>query len=227
MFEIDLEWPIASRYVVQPAKPQKYLWPGKRLLRPDVAIYPAEDATITSHRPLDHNPALYAEFAKLNGSERACLQFAHKYGLPQADLRNRAHYPASLETLRVWKAQIKLVRDIINRCELSRSNPQEAFRRFGKKDMWLFGVVELYLSVKSRNSPATLDVRPRNLFAAIQLQAIAAILTGRKSVQCIECSTPFEIGRGARRSQAKFCSTRCKDSYHNRLKAQARRMDHA
>ena len=29
------------------------------------------------------------------------------------------------------------------------------------------------------------------------------------------------------RSQSKFCSTRCKDSFHNRLKAQSRRTDHA
>jgi hypothetical protein len=44
---------------------------------------------------------------------------------------------------------------------------------------------------------------------------------------CFECSRPFEIGRGARRLHSKFCSTRCKDNYHNRLKAQARRTDHA
>jgi hypothetical protein len=212
MFEIDLQWPVASRYVLRPAP------------RRDVAIHPAEDATFTLCRPIDQTPALYAEFAKLDGSEGACLQFAHKHGLLHADLRYPGHDPGVLETLRNWRGHIEVVRDLIERCELSRANPAEAFRRFGKQDKWLFGV-QLYLSLKSRNSPATLDVRTESLAAAIELQAIAAILEGRKSAQCIECSTWFEIGHGARRSQSKFCSTRCKDTYHNRLKAQARKTD--
>jgi hypothetical protein len=220
MFEIDLEWPVANGYVVRPVK---------RPPRPDVAIYPAADATITWHRPLDHNPALYAEFAKLDGSEKGCLQFAHKYGLLFTDLTRPlglGNDPGVFETLKNWRGYIKSIRDIINRCELSRANPAEAFRRFGKQDKQLFSV-ELYLCVESRNSPASLDVRAKSLAAAIEFQAIKAILKGRKSTQCFECSTWFVIGHGARRSQSKFCSTRCKDAYHNRLKAQAKRTDHA
>jgi hypothetical protein len=157
--------------------------------------------------------------------------FAHKYGQLHSEVTRFPTHPDSvgvgaLETLRMWKISISIVRDIIGVCELSRTNPREAFRRFAKQDIRLWGV-ELFISVKSRNSPATVDVRAPNLAAAIQLQAVAAILEGRKSAQCIECGTWFQIGAGARRSQSKFCSTRCKDTYHNRLKAQARRTDHA
>jgi hypothetical protein len=128
---------------------------------------------------------------------------------------------------RVWKQLIKRTRDLIRRCELSRANPEEAFRQFGKKGRRLFGV-ELSLSIKSSKSPVTLEIRPETLIAAIELQAVQSIVfEGRQSQQCIECSKWFPVGIGARRSQSKFCSMRCKDNYHNRLKAQARRMVHA
>jgi hypothetical protein len=222
MFEIDLEWSVASQYVLQPVRQG----PTR-----DLAIYPAKGAKIARYRPLEQYPALYAEFAKLDGSKQTCLQFAHKYGLLFADLMRPlglGNDPGVFETLKNWKGSIKNVSEIIQRCELSRTNPAEAFRQFGKQDKSLFGV-DLYLSIKSPNSPATLDVRGvRFLVAAIELQAIQSILNARKSVQCIECTTWFEIGGGARRSQSKFCSTRCKDNWHNRLKkAQARRTDHA
>jgi hypothetical protein len=208
MFEIDLEWPVASRYVFRRVR-----WPKQ-----DVAIFPAEDATIVRRRPLEQNPSLYAEFARLDGSKKSCLEFAGRYGLILADLTYPGQDPGGLETLTMWRDHIQLVKDIIWRCELSRADPAEAFRQFGKKDEQVGGV-ELYLSNKSPKSPVSLDVRALSLIHAIELQAVQSILGGRRSISCIECSTWFEIGAGARRSLSKFCSTRCKDSYHNRLKA--------
>jgi hypothetical protein len=214
MFEIELEWPLASEYVTRPARASE--------LKNDVAIYVAENAKITLRRPLDQNPTLYLELGNLDGSEQACLKFARKYGTLNADPRYPAVDPGYVETLAVWKGQIERLNGIIRRCELSRDNPREAFRRFGKEDKGLHGV-ELYLSIKGANSPATIDVRCSSLFGALELQAIQSILQGRRSLQCIECPRWFEIGTGARRSQSKFCSKRCKDNFHNRLKAQARR----
>jgi hypothetical protein len=220
MLEINLDWPVASQYVVRKSRVAK----GQR------AIYVAENATITLKRPLDENPSLYAEFAKLDGSEEACLNFAHRYGTLFIDPRHRGPAtfdPGVMERLSDWRAWIEDVRGIIDRCTLSRADPREAFRQFGKKDKSLHRV-ELYLSIKNSNSPATLEMHAESLFVGMQLQAIhATLLEGRKSVQCIECTKPFLMGRGSRRSQSKFCSTRCKDSYHNRRKAQARRTDHA
>jgi hypothetical protein len=223
--EISLEWPVASRYVVRDIE----LY-GDHPRSHRAAIRIAEDATIAVRRPLEEHASLYAEFANLNGSEKACLDFAHKYGtlfLPE-DARTRVSRSSpDLESFVNWKQEIKKVRDIIKRCELSRSNPAEAFRQFGKRDKWLVGV-ELVLSIKDSHSRAALETRVGTLIAGIQLQAVQSVLfEGRKSVQCIECNRPFLIGGGARRSQSKFCSTRCKDSFHNNLKAKARRTDHA
>jgi hypothetical protein len=211
MFEIELEWLAASRHVLLPASSSKR----------DFAIYPAEGATIIRRRPLEQNPSLYAEFAKLDGSQQSCLKFADQYGLTVVDATRPAIDPGTAETLSLWRDHIKVVREIISRCELSRTNPAEAFRQFGKKDE-LVGGVRLYLSNKSPKSPISLDVRALTLIHAIQIQAARSILVGRKSIQCIECSTWFEVGGGARRSLSKFCSPRCKDTYHNRLKAKDR-----
>jgi hypothetical protein len=223
MFEIDLEWSFASQYELRPV--------GQGPTR-DLAIYPAEGAKITRYRPLEQYPALHAEFAKLDGGEQSCLQFAEKYGLLQVDASARPHeqiinFIGAAETLGFWNHYIQRVNEIIYLCELSRRNPAEAFRQFGKHSIELLFDGRIDLSIKGSSSPATLDVRVVNLISAIEMQAIASILADRKSVQCIECSTWFEIGGGARRSQSKFCSMRCKDSYHNRLKAQARRTSHA
>ena len=216
MLEIKLEWPVASQYVVRQVPPTS-----------EPAIRPAKDATISLKRPLEENPNLYADFARLDGTKKACLDFAHKYGTLFYPVSGIAYERPVLESFTNWRRQIKNIRDVIRRCDLSRSNPADAFFQFGKNDKRLFGV-ELFLSIKSSNSPATLEMHAGTLIAGMQLQAVQSILLeGRKSVQCIECSGPFEIGRGARRSQSKFCSTGCKDDYHNRLKAQGRRNDHA
>ena len=216
MFEIELEWPVASQYVLRPVRQPK-----------DIAIYPADGASIVRHRPLEQNSSLYAEFAQLDGSKESCLKFAESYGLINVDLTYvdltnpnpiKVRSIDIRESLTSWRAMIERIKDIIWRCQLSRTNPAEAYRQFGKKDKEV-GHVEIYLSMKGPISPLVLDVRPTSLIGAIELQAVRSILIGRNSIQCIECSRWFEVGGGARRSLSKFCSPRCKDTYHNRLKA--------
>jgi len=217
MIEISLEWQVASRYVLR----RIY---GVSSNSSNLAIRPADDATFTSHRPIEQNPSLYAEFAALDGTTESCLQFAHKYGLlwhAKPPKKEFASHP--LDSVTDWKKYIRRIRDTMKRCEIGRSRPAEAFRQFGNKDQMLLGGLSAYLSIKSPKSPPSLDVRCGYLLSAMELQAVLSILGGHKTVQCIECPRWFEIGSGARRSQSKFCSTRCKDNYHNRLKAEAKR----
>jgi hypothetical protein len=210
-FEIDLDWPVASQYVARAAKK----------LRGHRAIFVAEGATLTMRRPFDDNPNLYAEFADLDGSERSYLQFAHKYGTLIV------HSGSGIsEPFRIWHGQIQHIREIIECCRLGRARPTQAFHRFGKREISLSGL-EAYLSIVSPKAPPTLTVRCESFSGALKLQAIRSILGGRDVRNCIECSKPFEIGAGAHRSQSKFCSIRCKDTYHNRLKAVAKRGRHA
>jgi len=217
MFEIDLDWPVASHYVTRAAEKP----PGDR------AIFVAEAATLTVRRPFDDNPNLFAEFADLDGSEQSCLQFAHKYGTLIVDPRRDVLDAGILESLSQWRGYIRYIQDIINCCKIGRARPAEAFRQFGKQDFSLYGRLNAYLSIVSPKAPPTLSFRCEYFFGALELQAIRSILGGRDVAKCIECSRPFEIGPGARRSQAKFCTTRCKDTYFNRLKAEAKRGRHA
>jgi hypothetical protein len=210
--EIDLKWPVASRYVLRPVA-------RAGSAKKELALHPADDATITYQRPLEREPSLYAEFAKLDGSEQSCLEFAQQYGLLIVSRYPDLLHLCEAETLSFWRAHIKSIRDMIALCELGHSNPAEAFRQFGKREFSLYGDLELSLSIKSPRTPPSIDVRSTYLLAAIELQAIQSIIAGRKSIQCIECSKFYEIGGGARRSLSKFCSQRCKDTYHNRLKA--------
>jgi hypothetical protein len=212
-FEIDLEWPVASHYVTRAAKEP----------RGDRAIFVAKGATLTMRRPFDDNPNLFAEFAELDGSEQSCLQFAHKYGT----LFAKAFDSGMLDSLSVWRGEIQHIGDIIQCCKLGRARPAHAFRQFGKWDKPLSGRLDAYLSIVSPKAPPTLTIRCQSFIGALELQAIQSILGGRDVSKCIECSKPFEIGAGARRSQSKFCSIRCKDTFHNRRKAEAKRGRHA
>jgi hypothetical protein len=215
MFELDLEWPVATEYVVRAATRP----------RGDRAIYVGKNAAYTLRKPLEENPKLYLEFANLDGSESACLKFAHSYGAI-SDLRYPLQDPGTLDSLSQWRGHIQNIRDIIKLCELGRARPSEAFRLFGKRDK-LLGGLQAYVSMESPRFPPTLKIRCEDLVPGIELQAVQSILGGRTTVQCIECPRWFEIGAGARRSQSKFCSTRCKDKHHNRLKAEAKRSRHA
>jgi hypothetical protein len=164
---------------------------------------------------LEKNPRLYQEFASLDGSVEACLKFAHEYGL----LNDRA---PDIETLKFWKAQRDHLKRIIEFCELGVTNPREALRQFDREELILHAQFDPVLSLCGPHRPPVLSMRHTSLAGAIQMQAVQLILGGRKSIKCYQCSQWFEIGSGARRSLSKFCSRRCKDTYHNRQKREGR-----
>jgi hypothetical protein len=72
-----------------------------------------------------------------------------------------------------------------------------------------------------------LSLKPFSLLGAIWLQFAVAVEERRNFEKCKNCGRPFEISRMAstgKRSDAKFCSTRCRvGSYHMRIE-QARRL---
>jgi hypothetical protein len=58
-----------------------------------------------------------------------------------------------------------------------------------------------------------LVVEPTSLLAAIKLQLLENVSKGINSIQCLHCDDWFD-----RRAGAKFCSDKCKDTYHNMQK---------
>ena len=72
-----------------------------------------------------------------------------------------------------------------------------------------------------------LSLNPLSLLGAIWLQFAAAVEGRRNFEKCKNCGRPFEISRAAatgKRSDAKFCSTRCRVGGYQRRIEQARRL---
>src|SRR5260221_14562980 len=72
-----------------------------------------------------------------------------------------------------------------------------------------------------------LSLKPLSLLGAIWLQFAAAMEEQRNFEKCKNCGRPFEISRAAltgKRSDAKFCSTRCRVRGYQRRMEQARRL---
>jgi hypothetical protein len=202
MFKVELDWPVASGYVVRPSA----------ILRGQPALFAEDGAAITWQRPLEANPQLYLQFARLDGSEQSCLGFARTNGL----LFHRSRRTG--DPLKLWREYIEHLKHIIEFCKLGTANPRQALRQFGRQKLGLLAKFSPILSLQGPLAPPTLSMRCDSLLGGIQVQAVQSILGGRKLVQCVECSTWFEVGPGARRSLAKFCSPRCKDTFHNRRK---------
>ena len=58
---------------------------------------------------------------------------------------------------------------------------------------------------------------PTSLLAALWLQFASALTEQKQYRECMRCKRPVEIagGRGGRRSQTKFCSDKCRYTFHN------------
>jgi hypothetical protein len=203
MFAIDLDWQVASRYELREVVRSE----GET----EIAICPAQGATVTLQRPIEQSLGLYIELAGLDGSEQSCLEFAHKYGLLiNSDAQGLSH----------WMMCVEDLRHTISICQLGSSNPRQAWKQFGNQEHDLAISFTPVIAMQGPLAPPLFLLRYTSLFDAIEFQAVQSILGGRMPMQCLECSTWFEIGGGGRRrSQAKFCSRRCKDRFHNRLKS--------
>ncbi len=218
MFDIDFEWPVAQTYESGGAPAYRY---------PDTwAVYPTK-GPVTWRRPLGSEPPLYLQFLRLDGSEQSCLEFAKKYGLLRFDIAQDSGWSEPLtgwgsaaykwcEHMDFWRREIQRIRNLQSILEGTRTHPTEVFRRerFGLSAPL---AVSLVMTPKG---PPMIHLRCGTLLDAIELQCVRSFLAGRGSYQCAECSSWFEVGPGAHRSHAVFCSRTCKDHHHNRLKAE-------
>jgi hypothetical protein len=220
-FDINFEWPLARRYEVGHGPTST-----SKVVR---AIYPTEGPP-TLGRPLDASPALYAEFLDLDVSEPSILRFASKYGLLEHNIAKEAGWMESSiapycdpewkwsEPITAWSDGIQRIKRLQAFLEDARSHPREVFRR--RERFHLNAPLAVALEMKNPKDLPVIDLRPSGtLLDALELQCLQAFFAGRRSYQCAECSRWMEIGPGARRSHAKFCSRTCKDRARNREKA--------
>jgi hypothetical protein len=225
-FDIDFEWPVARQYEIGHGPTST-----SKIVR---AIYPTQ-GPVTLCRPLDDKPALYAEFLDLDASEPSILQFANKYGLLEHNIAKEPAWMGSgsifpsivpysdpgwkwSEPISAWSDGIRRLKRLQEFLKEARSHPREVFRR--RERFHLIAPLAVALEMKNPKDLPVIDLRPSGtLLDALELQCLQAFFAGRTSYQCAECSRWMEIGPGARRSHAKFCSRTCKDRARNREKA--------
>ena len=151
------------------------------------------------HRPLEYHRTLYLEFAKLDGTDQSCLEFANRFGLLGLNPKGRG------EALVLWQdAIIGLAKAI----ELSQSD------RRALEGYWI-----LPLQGALRPSPPdgrlVFRLSPGSLMHAMQLQFVHAISSGLTIKVCRLCGDWFEAGGDLRRRDAQFCSKEHKVNYFN------------
>ena len=154
-------------------------------------------------RPFEFHRALYADFAKLDGSAQACIYFANKFGLlwapqPNAkvdgdDLYSWQHCIASMDTaIRLWG-----------------TDPHAL------KDRLTIGPLRGSLMPSPPDGRLVFRLRPSSLHHGMQLQFVQAISSGLRIKECEFCGIWFEAGGDERRSDAQFCSKDHKIKFHN------------
>ena len=134
----------------------------------------------------------------------------------------RKHYPGQVGEFltladnhalnsRTWTAQIRRLAEVTrNHVELT-SVPMIAEAIQATVNLALKETVGPLISWSSRSRTFRFQLAPRSLAGALWLQAALALSLPLKILPCPICDTPFEISRaGGARSDAKFCSDKCK-----------------
>jgi len=87
--------------------------------------------------------------------------------------------------------------------------------------------VEARLLFRGNERRLQVSLMPRNLLGALWLQFAAAVDGLKNFTKCHQCGVPFELSRAPRtgkRSDAKFCSARCRVALYRGRIEEARRM---
>jgi hypothetical protein len=78
------------------------------------------------------------------------------------------------------------------------------------------GEIGIFL-VPGPDGKPQLSLKPGEIQGALTLCAARMIATGTTFTTCLNCKAPFlRGGQSDRRSDAVFCSSRCKSEYHNK-----------
>jgi hypothetical protein len=155
-------------------------------------------------RPLQIE-GLYLKFAGLDGSPKACLEFAKSWGL----LRQPAGLGAS-ERVSDWKREIARMRSVV---DVSKYVMMGGVRALVTK-------VDVELVSGDLVGNVILRFRPPTLVDAMMVQFAQSQANGGSLHECQQCGRWFEVGASGKRSVSKFCSIPCRNkfNYERRVK---------
>jgi hypothetical protein len=202
---IDFDWSRGRAYeVIEPELPRAKNNPFAAT-NDEPCIQQRGDA-FDVMRPLEGHPHLFVEFAKLDGSPKACVDFASKWGL----LERRADAGGVIqERLSVWRKYIEIM-------NLSIKGLKRAFDE--KHPMAMRGEniapLDLKLIPGKPHGRPTLALHPETLWWAMRVQLAQNIAGGNTFHECEQCGSPFVSGPSAKRTIARFCRDYCRKRFH-------------
>jgi hypothetical protein len=199
----EFTWPRAHKL--------EFLEPELKDKRKATAAFAGEDAGRIVQRgsgfdllrPLSAAPDLCLKFAALDHTPSACFGFAGRWGLLREPADKASHRP---EPLTDWYMNIAAMSESIKNIKKGPIVPAD----------YVIGQAEIVL----RPGPDRfmVRVRPANLLSALWLQ-LGQLLGQGQLLTCDHCGNWFSAGSGGRRRIARFCSTTCKNAWHNARRA--------
>jgi hypothetical protein len=158
-------------------------------------------------RPLSADRELCLKFASLDRTPAACLKFATNCGF----LEKRPAVGAA-ETLNSWYLEIERMSTLIKNAKA------------GPLPIQAEGLVIAFGHIVLRAGPhgPTISTRPATLLGALWLQLGQHLAGAAALMNCGNCGGWFAGGgTGGRRRIARFCSTTCKNNWHNARRTMA------
>jgi hypothetical protein len=164
-------------------------------------------------------PDLFRRFASWNATPQSILEFTNSFGVieratlplrPRGNLDNLWRLFGGISIKR-WVSQQEVFADYLRGLKRQKTTRQRRFNLLGNcRFLWEF----------DRNtSSMSLIVKPESLLGALYCQAFLAEFVRPDDRVCEHCEAVFSVGsRSAKRSDAKFCSRKCKDSDRNERK---------
>jgi hypothetical protein len=188
----------------------EFKWPRPRLCElAGGAIRQIGSGRDNQWAPLEHVPDLYLQFAQLDGSEDACLAFARGFGLLTTPAKTGAE-----ERIDDWQREIKRMESLTRMVGMVKTaNARRVLLRVTTIDVALLSGESHGSTVEPAVKPI-LVLQPKTLLDAMKLQLAQAQAGGATLHTCDQCGRLFEVGAGAKRSVAKFCSDKCRQRHH-------------
>jgi hypothetical protein len=153
------------------------------------------------------NAGLYLEFSQLDGSEKACVAFAEKWGLLTEPAYSTGELPS--EDLSFWRSEIKKMRTYIRMLPnvVRVANSRGTFAKVGTVNVLL---------VPGTGPKATpvLVMEPGDLLQAMNLEMAQFVAGGGIPATCQQCGRTFGAGGTGKRTVAKFCSDSCRSRFN-------------
>lgn len=198
VLNIDFAWPVGRKYkLVEP--------PEDPLAAINEPYIQQDGPDQFVQQPLKQGRLFlnFADLLKAPDFGKACLRFAHQYGLPDTYAQDGATM-----TLRRWRMLAELISQSID--GLRRAQEENALPFHGAS------ITEMQvLLLPGTDGRPTLTLQSRTLGDAMRLQ-LGQSVAGGQTIQACEnsgCPNLFVAGggrgTGARRLHAKFCSGEC------------------